>query len=55
MSKLLTLTELAKYIEKPKRTLYRMIEDGRFPVEPVKGTHPRLWNIEYVNRWMKAQ
>lgn len=51
--KLLTLTELAEYLGIPKRTLYRMIEDGRFPVQPVKGTDPRRWNVEDVNAWIK--
>jgi len=51
--KLLTLTELAEYLGIPKRTLYRMIEDGRFAVQPVKGTDPRRWNVEDVNAWIK--
>lgn len=51
MKKTLTLTELAKHLEIEKRTLYRMIQDKRFPVEPIKGTKPRLWNIESVEAW----
>ena len=53
--KLLTLTELAEYLGIPKRTLYRMIQDGRFPVQPVKGTDPRRWNVEEVNLWMREK
>lgn len=52
--KLLTLTELAEFLGIPKRTLYRMIEDGRFPVQPIKGTDPRRWNVEDVENWLKG-
>lgn len=52
--KLLTLTELADFLGIPKRTLYRMIEDGRFPVQPIKGTDPRRWNVEDVENWLKG-
>lgn len=50
--KTLTLTKLAKYLDVDKRTLYRMINDDRFPVKPIKGTNPRLWNSEVVDRWI---
>lgn len=49
--KTLTLTEVADLIGVKKRTLYNMISDGRFPVEPIKGTHPRRWAIENVESW----
>ena len=52
--KLLTLTELANFLGIPKRTFYRMIEDGRFPVQPIKGTDPRRWNVEDVENWLKG-
>ena len=52
--KLLTLTEFADFLGIPKRTLYRMIEDGRFPVQPIKGTDPRRWNVEDVENWLKG-
>lgn len=52
--KLLTLTELADFLGIPKRTLYRMIEDGRFPVLPIKGTDPRRWNVDDVENWLKG-
>ena len=52
--KLLTLTELADFLSIPKRTLYRMIEDGRFPVQPIKGTDPRRWNVDDVENWLKG-
>lgn len=53
MSKTLTLTQLAEYLGPgvKKRTLYRMIKDGRFPVQPIKGTAPRLWNVDDVDEW----
>lgn len=55
MSKTLTLTQLAKHIGKDKRTLYRMIDDGRFPVEHIKGTKPRLWSTEEINKWLAGK
>jgi predicted DNA-binding transcriptional regulator AlpA len=51
MKKTLTLTELAEYIGKNKRTLHRMIADRRFPVESIRGTKPRLWAIEAIDSW----
>lgn len=51
MSKTLTLTELANYLGIPKRTLYDMISDGRFTVEPIAHLTPRRWNIEDVDAW----
>jgi len=51
----LTLTALAKYTGIHKRKLYRMIADKSFPVEPIKGVKPRLWNVEAVNQWLKGQ
>ena len=51
MRKTLTLTQLADYLTLNKRTLYRMIHDKRFPVEPIKGTSPRLWSLEAIDTW----
>lgn len=49
--KTLTLTELAEYIGINRRSLYIMIQDGRFPVAPIKGSNPRRWNVEDVDNW----
>lgn len=51
MPEQLNLTELAAFLQENKRTLYRMIKDGRFPVEPLKGSKPRRWCIEAVKAW----
>lgn len=51
MKKTLTLQKLSNYLGIPRRTLYRMIAEGRFEVAPIKGTHPRLWNKEDVDKW----
>lgn len=53
--KTLTLTGVAEHTGIKKRTLYNMILDKRFPVEPIKGTKPRLWNVEDVDQWMKTK
>lgn len=50
--KTLTLTELADVIGVNRRTLYTMIEDGRFPIAPIKGTNPRRWSAEIVDKWI---
>lgn len=55
MQKLLNITKLSAYVGIPKRTLYDMIRDGRFPVEPVKGTQPRLWNVKDVDEWLNEK
>lgn len=53
--KTLTLTKLAEHLGIPKRTLYDMIADGRFPVQPILGSHPRRWAVEHVEAWRLAQ
>lgn len=53
MKKTLTLTALSEHIDIPKRTLFDMLKDGRFPVEPLKGIKPRRWSTEQVDEWLK--
>lgn len=48
----LTIIQLAQYIGVARRTMYRMIEDGRFAVKPIKGTNPRRWSVEAVDKWL---
>lgn len=55
VKKTLTLTELSEYIHIPKRTLFDMIRDKRFPVEPIIKTNPRLWSTEQIDAWLKGQ
>lgn len=55
MKKLLNLTELSKHVSIPKRTLFNMITDGRFPVKPVEGLRPRRWSVELVDAWMNGK
>jgi len=47
----MNITALAVYIGIPKRTLYDMIKNGSFSVEPIKGTKPRKWDKETVDAW----
>ena len=56
MKKTFTLTELAEYLKGDfcKRTLERMIADGRFPVEPIKGIKPRRWRKIDVDKWLNG-
>lgn len=53
--KTLNLTELAKYIGVGRKTLYTMIQDGRFPVQSVKNVWPRRWSVEKVNEWIESK
>jgi excisionase family DNA binding protein len=53
--KTLSLQGLSDYVGIKRRTLYNMIKDGRFPVKPIKGTDPRLWNVEDVDAWKKRK
>lgn len=49
--KTLNISEVAEEIGVDRRTLYNMINDGRFPVKPIKGTNPRRWAIEAIDAW----
>jgi excisionase family DNA binding protein len=49
--KTFTLTQLSEYLGIPKRTVYDMIRDGRFDVEPIKMLTPRRWNKESIDKW----
>lgn len=50
--KTLNFTETAKYVDIHKRKLYRMLKDGSFNAEPIKGTNPRLWRTDVLDAWM---
>jgi predicted DNA-binding transcriptional regulator AlpA len=54
MKKTLNLTELAEYIDIPKRTLFDMIRDGRFPVQPIVRSTPRIWSTEQIDQWLRG-
>jgi predicted DNA-binding transcriptional regulator AlpA len=54
MTKILKLVDVARHLGVPVRTLYDMIADGRFPVEPIPGTKPRRWNFENVELWRSS-
>lgn len=51
MPKTMNLTQVANYLGIPKRTLYDMIDDGRFSVQPIEGFRPRRWNVEDIDEW----
>ena len=55
MKKTLNLTELAKHTGIPKRTLFDMIRNKRFPVEPIVKTTPRRWSVEQIDEWLKGK
>ena len=52
--KTLKLKKVAQHIGVPLRTLYRMLDDGRFPVAPIPGTKPRIWNTADVDAWIEG-
>lgn len=47
--------ELAAYIGVSRKTLYNMINDKRFAVEPIPNTKPRRWYIEDVDAWLAGR
>lgn len=53
--KTLSLTELSEYIGVSRTTLYTMIQDERFPVQPIKGLEPKRWSVEKVNEWIESK
>lgn len=53
--KTMKLTDVARYLEIPKRTFYNMLNDGRFPVLPIPGTKPRKWNINDLDAWLAGK
>lgn len=55
MNKTLNLGEVAEYLGIRKRTLYEMIKDRRFPVEPIKGINPKVWELTEIDKWRNAQ
>ena len=51
----LCLTQVAARVRIQKRTLYNMINDGRFDVAPIPRTRPRRWSIVAVDAWIASQ
>ncbi|AHJ10753.1 putative transcriptional regulator [Rhizobium phage vB_RglS_P106B] len=47
-----TLAAASRYIGVSRITLYNMLKDGRFPVEPIPGTQPRRWNKDDLDAWI---
>lgn len=51
MQKIMKLKDVALYLGVPVRTLYDMLNDGRFSAQPIPGTKPRRWNVEDIDAW----
>jgi len=49
--KTLSITDAARYLGYSRKTLYNMVKDGRFPVDPIPDIYPRRWNIEDLDAW----
>ena len=54
MHEVLKLTEVCQLVNMSRRTLYRMIKDGRFPVRPIPGTKPPRWSKAAVIEWTRS-
>jgi predicted DNA-binding transcriptional regulator AlpA len=52
MQETINLTRLAQLTKISRRTLYKMIADGRFPVAPIAGTKPPRWSLQAVTDWV---
>lgn len=55
MKKILKIKEVAQHLDIPLRTLYDMLNDGRFSAPCIPGTKPRRWTIEAVEAWRLGQ
>lgn len=53
--KTLRIKQVAQHVDIPLRTLHRMLIDGRFPVDPIPDTKPRIWYTDAVDAWLKGQ
>jgi excisionase family DNA binding protein len=49
--KTLCLADAARYLGFSRKTLYNMMNDGRFTVPAIPGTRPRRWDIEALDAW----
>lgn len=54
MHEVLKLSEVCQLVNMSRRTLYRMIKDGRFPVRPIPGTKPPRWSKAAVIEWTRS-
>lgn len=52
--KILRLSDVAVYVGIPIRTLYRMIDAGRFAL-PIPNTKPRRWNVADIDAWLGSR
>jgi predicted DNA-binding transcriptional regulator AlpA len=50
--KTMTLAQIAQYIGVGRKTLYRMLCDGRFAIDPIPETKPRRWATDDINAWI---
>lgn len=53
----LNISQVADRIGISRRTLNRMIADGRFAVKPVERTRhlPRIWHVSDVDSWIAGK
>jgi len=52
VSKTLTVSQMSEYLGIKTRTLYRMIDENRFLIDPLPGITPRLWRIADIDKWL---
>lgn len=51
MPKIMKLVDVARHLGVSVRSLYNMLDDGRFPVPPIPNTKPRRWARADVDAW----
>ena len=54
MSATVNLSDAARHVGIKRRTLYNMLQDGRFPVAPIPRTKPRLWATADLDEWLAS-
>ncbi len=51
----LNIAGTARHIGVSRKTLYNMINDGRFAVASIPNTHPRRWNVDDLEQWKQGK
>lgn len=50
----LNIAGTARHIGVSRKTLYNMINDGRFAVPSIPNTRPRRWSVVELNQWLNG-
>lgn len=54
MTTTLRIKDVSEYVGIKLRTLHKMLEDNRFPVEPLPNIKPRRWAKADIDAWLSS-